>query len=245
MNAILGVPFLVVATAMSARAADVDWESLNNASMKESMTVIRPGEPGKAPFWNVKSKAFIHPPAFDFEKIPGALKYRFVVTELANGKRHEFFADVPWAPVTPVWAAVGPGYVLVVAEGIGVNDYPLGVSGARYCYRAAPFRGPYPTGSGSYTAAALRCFEAIYRLPYVQQWLKQKSPPKGYDLYCYPSKILSSMIIAMTSYSAMVHGKESDRAIAISRNMADWLIGQSQPGGGAAGISPADLLGGS
>ena len=122
MNAILGVSFLAAVTAMSPHAADVDWESLNNASMKESMTVIRPGEPGKAPFWNVKSKAFIHPPAFDFEKIPGALKYRFVVTELASGKRHEFFADVPWAPVTPVWAAVGPGYVLVVAEGIGVSE---------------------------------------------------------------------------------------------------------------------------
>ena len=231
MNAILGVSFLAAVTAMSPHAADVDWESLNNASMKESMTVIRPGEPGKAPFWNVKSKAFIHPPAFDFEKIPGALKYRFVVTELASGKRHEFFADVPWAPVTPVWAAVGPGYVLVVAEGIGVNDYPLGVAGARYCYRAAPFRGPYPAGPGDYTSAALRCFEAIYRLPHVQKWLKQKSPPEGYDLYCYPSKILSSTIFAMTRYASMVHGAESDRALVIARNMADWLIGQSQPAG--------------
>ena len=218
---------IVVATC----ASGADWTALNEASRKDALSVIRPGEPGKAPFWNAHSKAFMHPPAFDFVKVHGATKYRFVVTEIASGKRHEFFADTPWASLAPVWDAVKPGYVLVVAEGIGVRDYPFGVAGTRYCYRAAPFKGPYPSSSGDYAAAAQRCFEAVYRMPHVQGWLKQDTPPEGYDLYCYPSKILASIIKVLVRYSSAATAEDAGNAILIARKMADWLIAQRQPEG--------------
>lgn len=243
---------LLPAAAIAASALAADWTALNDEARKESMTVIRPGEPGKAPFWNGRSKAFIHPPAFEFEKVPGAVKYRFTVIELDGCVRHEFLADVPWAPMTPVWGSVRPGYVLVTAEGVGAKGYTMGVAGARYCYRAAPFKGPYPSPQASspadYSLAAHRCFQAIYRLPHVQGWLRQDTPPEGYDLYCYPSKILSSLINVMVRYAAseqycFATGEEAAKAVAIARKMADWLIAQSQPKGAPLEFLPPTYWG--
>ena len=63
---------------------------------------IRPGMPGETPFWNKFTKRFMYAPAFDFNKVNGAVKYKFMATDEA-GKTHTFTADAPWAPLTPVW----------------------------------------------------------------------------------------------------------------------------------------------
>ena len=226
-----GILLLAALGALALECRATDWAAVNEASRVNALKVLRPGEPGKAPFWNGHAMAFIHPPAFDFKPVVGAKKYRFTVTELADGRRHAFEAEVPWADLAPVWDAIRPGYVLVVAEGIGKRDFCFGVAGSRYFYRAARFNGPYPSGDRDYRAAAAKCLEAIYRLPYVQGWLAQDTPPEGYDLYCYPSKILSSLIEAMIRYSARASGEDAVRAVAIARKMADWLIAQCQPAG--------------
>lgn len=212
-------------------AAATDWTVVNEASREEARTVLRPGEPGNTPFWNAHARSFIHPPAFEFAGMPAARKYRFTVTEIPEGKRHSFEAEHPWLPLAPVWEAVRPGYVLLVVEGVNGQDLTIGVAGSRYFYRAARFNGPYPSGDRDYAAAAQRCFEAVYRLPYVQGWLTQDEPPEGYDLYCYPAKILSSMINALVRYAAVAPQADADRALAIARKMADWLIARSRPAG--------------
>ena len=224
--------FLCAASAVAALAvtAAPDWAALNEQARRESLTVVHPGVPGKTPFWNIKSKAFIHPPAFDFKAVEGAAKYRFTVTEKAGGKTHVFTADNPWAALTPVWGDIPPGYVSVKAVGIDANGRELGEAGTRETYRAAFFKGPYPSGTGDYADAAKRCYAAVYRLPCVQGWLKQDTPPEGYDLYCYPSKILSSMIQALLTFAEEAPATDAEQAVAISRKMADWLIAQSLPG---------------
>ena len=224
--------FLCAASAVVALAvtAAPDWAALNEQARRESLTVVHPGVPGKTPFWNIKSKAFIHPPAFDFKAVEGAAKYRFTVTEKAGGKTHVFTADNPWAALTPVWGDIPPGYVSVKAVGVDANGRELGEAGTRETYRAAFFKGPYPSGTGDYADAAKRCYAAVYRLPCVQGWLKQDTPPEGYDLYCYPSKILSSMIQALLTFAEGASETDAEQAVAICRKMADWLIAQSLPG---------------
>src|SRR5688572_21114722 len=81
-------------------------KSYGQIALQESTVPIRPGVPGKTPFWNVAAKRFIYAPAFDFKAVPNAARYRFeVVSELDNSK-HEFESEVPYAPLSPVWAAV-------------------------------------------------------------------------------------------------------------------------------------------
>ena len=221
---LLSVPFFVLT------AGAVDWTALNAASREQAKSVLRPGEPGKAPFWNAKARAFIHPPAFDFKTVPGASAYRFTVTEKANGKAHIFTAAVPWAPLAPVWDELPPGYVTIKTEGLDADGAVCGVAGVRDCYRAAVFKGPYPTAANDdYAGAARRCYAAVAHLPHVRQWLTATEPPKRYDLYCYPSKILSSMIRAILRYAATAPAAEKAECHQICRNMADWLISVSQP----------------
>ena len=221
---------VVSATIHGAALAAPDWAALNEQARRESLTVVRPGVPGKTPFWNIKSKAFIHPPAFDFKAVEGAAKYRFTVTEKEGGKTHVFTADNPWAALTPVWGDIPPGYVSVKAVGIDANGRELGEAGTRETYRAAFFKGPYPSGTGDYADAARRVYAAVYNMPQVQGWKTSDDPPKGYDLYCYPAKILSSMIRALCRHAKAEPGDAAD-ALAIARKMADWLIAHSQPEG--------------
>ena len=223
---------LVLSFVLSLSARGADWAALNERARTEALRPVKPGEPGKSPFWNIKARAFIHPPAFDFKPVAGAKAYRFTVTEKADGKSHSFSAEHPWAPLTPVWGEIAPGYVTVKCEGLGADGAALGVAGTRECYRAAFFKGPYPQAADrDYAAAAHRCFASVYRLPQVQGWLTQDSPPEGYDLYCYPSKLLSSMINALLRFAERAPSDEAAKAVTIARRMADWLIAASQPEG--------------
>ena len=224
--------FALTLVAVSAAAQGADWPKLNEQARVEASRPVKPGVPGESPFWNIKSKAFIHPPAFDFKPVEGAKSYRFTVAEKAGGKVRSFTAEHPWAPLTPVWGEIPPGYVAVRCEGLDADGKALGVAEARECYRAAWFRGPYPQAAHrDYAAAAHRCFAAVYRLPQVQGWLTQDSPPEGYDLYCYPAKILSSMIEALMRFADRAPEGDAAKAVVIARKMADWLIAQSQPKG--------------
>ena len=109
------VKFTVMLTlsAMAAAAGATDWPTINAAAREQAKTPIRAGEPGIRPFWNAYSKAFIHPPAFDFKEIPGAKEYRFTIEgnqeqsnadESAHSENsphltHSWLAPHPWLPL--------------------------------------------------------------------------------------------------------------------------------------------------
>lgn len=209
-----------------------DWKTVNQEAARIAARPVKPGIPGVSPFWNIKAKAFIHPPAFSFKGNREATSYRFTVTEKTDGKRHTFDAKEPWAPMTPVWTKIRPGYVTVTVQGRKADGTIIGEVQQRECYRAAVFKGPYPSPEKTdYAAAAHRCYESVYRLPYVQGWLTQTTPPEGYDLYCYPSKILTSMIDALLRYAPNAPQDDAAKAMRIACRMADWLLSQCQPAG--------------
>ena len=239
-----------------------DWAALNAAAREEAKVPVRLGEPGVRPFWNPRSKAFIHPPAFDFADVDGVKEYKFTlepdtarntppcpsgasplseggtspvlppsergVAQSAGGSTRRASADMafwtaphPWLPVPgDIWDSLPPGYYTL----------RVGEAYSRSFYRAAVFHGPYPAASRDYREAARRVYAAVFNMPQVQGWKTSDDPPEGYDLYCYPAKILSSMVRALCRH-ARAEPKDAADALAIACKMADWLIAHSQPEG--------------
>jgi maltose/maltodextrin transport system substrate-binding protein len=229
---------------MAAAAGATDWPTINAAAREQAKTPIRAGEPGIRPFWNAYSKAFIHPPAFDFKEIPGAGEYRFTIEgnqEQSNADEsarsensphltHSWLAPHPWLPLdAAAWDSLAPGYYTLRVEALGADGAPLAAPASeRRFYRAAVFHGPYPAAPLDYRKAAGKVYAAVFNMPQVQGWRTSDDPPQGYDLYCYPAKILSSMIRALCRHAA-AEPKDAPDALAIARKMADWLIAHSQP----------------
>ena len=152
-------------------------------------------------------------------------------------KPHTWLAPKPWLPIPgAIWDALAPGYYTLRIEALGADGSgseggpPAAPAFERRFWRAAVFQGPYPAATRGYREAASRVYAAVYNLPYVQAWLDADDPPEGYDLYCYPAKILASMIRALSRHAECA-GKDKSRALAIACRMADWLIAHSQPEG--------------
>ena len=248
---------MLVLAAVAAQG-ETDWTRLNVAAREHAKTPIRAGVPGVRPFWNAHAKAFIHPPAFEFQEVKGAKAYHFVLTAEQKGRTdgspiQAWVLPKPWLPIpADIWDSLKPGYYTLRVTGAGPDV--ASVAGERSFYRAAVFQGPYPKGACDYRTAARRVYAAVYNLPQVQGWKTSDDPPKGYDLYCYPAKIMGSMIRALVRYStggsqftATEAGAincappdstpdarqrvppDAADALAIARKMADWLIAHSQP----------------
>jgi len=211
--------FLSVGLAFAAGSSAEDWVALNLAAREKAKIPIRPGVPGQRPFWNGSAKAFIHPPAFDVPAVAGCSSYAFTLTDEA-GHGDKWTAKIPYAPIpSDIWDAKSPGYYTLRCG-----------SFERKFYRAAVFCGPYPSRVCDYGTAAKRVYASVFNLPQVKGWLTADEPPKGYDLYCYPAKILSSMIRALVRHAKHAP-QDSATALATSRRMADWLLKASQPEG--------------
>ena len=221
----------VLSLAAFAVQGGADWAELNAAARRRALSPVRLGEPGVRPFWNGHSKAFIHPPAFEFKDVPGAANYRFTLEPEDKALKPSVWIDSePWKAMdAAIWDALVPGFYTVKVEALDSAGSSLGMAGTRRFWRAAVFSGPYPQAARTCRDAARRVYAAIYRLPYVQAWLDSKEPPAGYDLYCYPAKMLSSMIDALCRHSKLAEDPvERMRAIDIACRMADWMISQSQ-----------------
>jgi maltose/maltodextrin transport system substrate-binding protein len=103
---------------------------------------LRPGIPGKVPFWNAYAKSFMYAPAFDFKFIEKATFYRFTAFSLAANKEFTFDAKVPYAPLTPIWDKLPIGQVALTVEGLDDKEQIFGLSGTRVFYRAAGYNDP-------------------------------------------------------------------------------------------------------
>jgi hypothetical protein len=197
-------------------------------SQKESLLPIRPGEPGKAPFWNQYAKRFIHAPAFDFSELDGAATYRFIASSSAGFRDFTFTADEPWSDLTPIWGELPVGPVLLRVHGLDAQNNVLGLVGAREFYRAAVFDGPYHAPAADYAESAETAIRYLYNMEHVQHWLTHNTPFPDYDLYCYPSKVIGSVIKGMVLFAGLSPG-DSVNAIVIAKNAADFLINTSEP----------------
>jgi maltose/maltodextrin transport system substrate-binding protein len=216
---------LLVCTAAAAAS------SFRQEAEAESLVPIRPGVPGKVPFWNAYSRRFIYAPAFDFAPVRGAASYRFTAT--ARDGEHSFETDVPWAPLSPIWAALPLGKVSLRVTALDrKNGNAIGTAGEKVFYRSAVFDGPYRKPVMDYGQSGIRALSALFHKPEIQAWVRDRKPDSGYTLNCYPAKVMGATVLGMTMYSKLASdAAEADAALLAARYAADFLIGLSEPAG--------------
>lgn len=216
---------------------------LRARAVEESMIPIRPGRPGKSPFWNRYARRFIYVPAFNFKPVKGAVKYRFTATSKADNKDYVFEANEPWAPLTPIWRELPVGRVVLTIEGLDKRGRVIEMLGeARKFYRAATFNGPYHKQAVDYQKSARRALKYLFKQKYFQRWAKDGKPDPSYVLYCYPSKTIGAVIRSMIMYSKL-SPPDAHEALLIARKAAEYLISTSEPVGATLEYFPQTYAG--
>jgi maltose/maltodextrin transport system substrate-binding protein len=218
-------------------------KTFGKIALQESTVPIRPGEPGKAPFWNIAAKRFIYAPAFDFKIVPNAAKYKFEVTSELDNSKHEFESAVPYAPLSPVWAAVPVGYFNIKVSAVSATGNILATAGEGRYYRAAPFNGIYHEPPVmSYDESAMTALDKLMHKDFIEYWLTHKVPDPKYNLYRYPTKIYSALIIGALTYGKL-KPTEQERSVKLARTIADFLISISMPKGNPYEYFPPSYYG--
>ena len=214
--------FVVVATTVAFAQEQGKFHSQELASTRQP---VRPGEPNKIPFWNTFTKRFMYAPAFDFAQVKGAVHYQFTVTD-EDGKTHGFTADVPWAPLTPVWNNIAVGAVSLKVEGVNASGKAIGLSGERSFYRLAIFNGPYRVSrEKTNTEAGLAGLRGLLHSERFQYWLTAGKPYPGERHNCYPAKEMGASIRGMVLLSKLTQDKkEAEDALKVACHIADYLI---------------------
>ncbi|MFO7671108.1 MAG: hypothetical protein R6W31_15735, partial [Bacteroidales bacterium] len=218
-----------------------DWKSFHHLAVEESLIPVRPGEPGKSPFWNGYAKRFIHVPSFDFKTIEKSVKYRYTATSDANCEVYSFESGNPTSLLSPIWKDIPVGIVYLKVEGLDQDQNVTGLAGEKMFYKAAPFHGPYHLPVTDYTSSVIRNMQALMEEDHYRRWSSESTPSEEYRLYCYPSKIVGSIIQAMTLYSGL---SEKDREVAIrmAENAARYLLNISLPPGAVLEYFPPTYL---
>ena len=194
------------------------------------MNVIRPGVPGKQPFWNNNSGRFIYPPAFDFKQVEKAVQYRFCTT--AGDRQYVFTSAHPWDALTPVWAQLPEGLTELTVEGLDSQGTVVGISGRRQFYRSPGFNGESSSPVISHSAAGRLGLRSLFVADHVQHWLKPGGQDPDYTFYCYPAKMVGALMRTMAAFAKCeATGSERKDALLIGQRAADYLIQISLPKG--------------
>ncbi|MCQ2142706.1 MAG: hypothetical protein MJY56_01420 [Bacteroidales bacterium] len=175
--------FTVAALALALSACTSDpFKKLNAQADEEYLVPIRPGYEGRNPYWNIYAPKFTYAPAFGFETVDGAVKYRFSIFDRRNAdNRWSFVADSPNASLAPVWNDIYPADVHLSVEALDKDGNVLAIAGERDFLRDFPFHGPYPGNTRPYREAAMRAALYTHRMPAVQSWKTCSTEP---DLSC-------------------------------------------------------------
>ena len=203
------------------------------ARVREDLThEIRPGGVDGQAFWNGNAQMFMYPPAFPFQKVKGAVRYRFQVMD-DQQYAHTFEAEAPTVSLKPVWEFVPRGLIAVFCFGLDGDGEVCGLAGQRRFWKKAPFEpGVYPRAKRPYAEAQKMLCDYILNLPEVAGLERDGRPDLSQksNFTSYPSKMQSALIRAMLLL-AKVAPEKRERALKIARISADYLIERSQKAG--------------
>jgi len=218
-------------------------EQLHERAEEESLIPIYPGIPGTRPFWNVYAQRFIYAPAFDFESVPGAGSYEFILRTEASGLEFSFQSEHPWDPLSPIWEDLPVGKIRLTVVGMK-DEKILDTAGVRVFHKASRYQGPYRQPEVDYHTSVHQLVNYLYHAPYIQYWLEKGTPDPDYGLYGYPSKMFAAVIQGMLLFEKFEeNGLKKEHAVKIARIAADYLIGLSQPGGSPLEYFPPTYTG--
>lgn len=221
----LGAAILLSAIACLRAGGQTTAHRFEQQSWAESAEPVRPGVPGKTPFWNAHAKRFIYAPAFDYKPISGAARYQYRIVSLKDQGRHTFEAPVPYAPLSKVWAQMPVSRFTIEVVALSAKGDSLGVAGKGEYYRAAPFNGVYHEPVMPYGQSARTALDNLLQKDYVQYWLKNKTPDPSYGYYRYPAKIYSALVVgAITHARLSTDPARVKQSTELARIIADYLI---------------------
>lgn len=211
---------------------------------RESAIPIHPGIPGKVSFWNKYAKRFIYAPAFDYPETKNANKYKYEILCLSDSSRFSFEENIPYAPLSPIWAKMPVGYFELRVIGLSKNDDSIGLAGKGKYYRAAYFNGPYNSPLLPYDSSGIVALLKILHTSYVSNWLQNQEPDSTFQLYRYPAKIYSAIIRAGATYAKFhPHTEDGKQAIKIAEIVANKLLKISFSSGSAWAYFPPTYYG--
>lgn len=223
-------PVTALISSCETTAEKVERQDFGKLSWEESATPLRPGIPGESPFWNKYAERFIYAPAFDYNKVENADKYRFEVVSEEDSSTYNFESDVPYAPLSPVWTEMPVSYFTLKVVGLSEEGDSLGMAGEGRYYRAAPFNGVYHQPVMPYDSSAFIALDRLLHKDYVNHWLEYKKPDPDYPNYRYPAKLMSALIVGAVTHARLKPNTEdAKRSTEIARIVADYLISISYP----------------
>lgn len=216
-----------------------DNKAFCKQSLEESLIPVRPGLPGKQPFWNEKAKMFKYAPAFSNKRygeiIP--VKYRYSAFSFTDKKNYLFIDSTGTRSLAPIWNQLPTGNIYLKIEGISKEGYVCLVQDEMF-YKAATFCPPYPKAKYSYKDALLNGLKFLYDQNYIKSWYATGEPDhKEMPLYCYPAKVIASGVVdGMLLYNKYFPGNDS--SLTIARKAADYLIAKAEPEGAPLAYFP-------
>ena len=122
--------------------------------------------------------------------------------------------------------------MVLTVEGIdneGGRKVELVFQGRKF-YRAAAFEGPYHKPAMDYKESACRALECLFKEKHIRRWAEDGQPDPSYNLYCYPSHVISAVVRTMSFYSRL-SPEDAKQALLIARGAAEYLISKSEPAG--------------
>lgn len=187
--------------------------------------------------WTRTATRFMYAPTIGFDEVPGAIKYKFVVSG-RDRKPIERECDEPVLRFADFWERLPVGYVNMVCEPEGVDGRAVGDARSRFFWKKAPFKGGYPKAKCSYAESARKAYDYLFGSSVFQHMAKHGTPDPNYALNCYPAKMNAAIVRAMVHY-AKVEPTRAVEAMDIARKAADYLISVSEkPGAPLAGFPP-------
>ncbi len=202
-------------------------------SRLESLVAIRPGIPGKQPFWNEKAKIFKYVPSFDNNDttswvVPNPKYYRYKAFSFTDNQYYTFTAKTPYETLKPIWDKLPNGEVYLKVEAVSSNEKNFVLLGSRSFYKTAVFCPPYPEAKYSYKDALMKGLHFMYNQPHIQNWYKTGKPDhKSHQIYCYSALEVGSVVDAMLQYNK--YFPKNDTSLVIAQKAADYIIANAEP----------------
>ncbi len=178
------------------------------------------------PSWNTYATKFIYAPVFRFDTVVNAGHYHCTLSFEKSTKTFSWDENQPVISLSKYWPDIPSGMLSLKVKAIGLEGDTIRSFDNIQFYHSAPFTGIKNSPKKTYHDAAVQTLQYIYNLPHVQEWLKGDEPDLHYSLYGYPSKIISSLIDGMLSYSGLPSTSREDsvKAMKIALNMAHYLV---------------------
>lgn len=193
-------------------------------ALNESVVPVRPGVPGKSPFWNAKAPQFIYAPAFDYTPVQQAVMYRFVAI-CADKSQHVFKSKEPYTPLSEIWKGMPTGKFNLRVVALNQHGDSIGTAGSGSYYKAAFFNGPYHKPLMPYDQSGKLALESLLKKDYINYWFDHKEPDPSYQYYRYPAKIYSAIVIgAVTEARLKPNTPDAKRSVELAKIVADYMI---------------------